>query len=114
MLDDVRFQVARELLASDIALDDIAATLGYSTVTPFMRTFRRWSGTTPGRWRGMVRGNQAFRFNRCAPTLPRAIELLTPHHGQLIRFTLEWLRIATGRASSGLSRCQSNAVTCHA
>jgi AraC-like DNA-binding protein len=55
VLDDVRFQVARELLASDIALDDIAATLGYSTVTPFVRTFRRWSGTTPGRWRGQVR-----------------------------------------------------------
>jgi AraC-like DNA-binding protein len=60
VLDDVRFQVARELLASDIALDDIAATLGYSTVTPFMRTFRRWSGTTPGRWRGMVRGESSI------------------------------------------------------
>lgn len=59
VLDDVRFQVARELLASDIALDDIAAMLGYSTVTPFMRTFRRWSGTTPGRWRGMVRGESS-------------------------------------------------------
>ena len=56
MLDQVRFQMARELLASDIALDDIAAKLGYSAVTPFMRTFRRWSGTTPGRWRRALRG----------------------------------------------------------
>ncbi len=55
ILDQVRFQVARELLASDITLDDIAATLGYAAVTPFMRTFRRWSGTTPGRWRSEAR-----------------------------------------------------------
>lgn len=55
LLDDVRFNVARQLLAdSDIALDDVAATLGYASVSPFMRTFRRWAGTTPGRWRRAV------------------------------------------------------------
>ena len=70
VLDDVRFQVARELLASDIALDDIAATLGYSTVTPFMRTFRRWSGTTPGRWRGMVRGESSVPVQPFTPLSP--------------------------------------------
>jgi AraC-like DNA-binding protein len=52
VLDQVRFDVARQLLAdSDIALDDVAATLGYASVSPFMRTFRRWAGTTPARWR---------------------------------------------------------------
>jgi len=52
LLDEIRFEVARQLLAgSRIALDDVAATLGYSGVCPFMRAFRRWSGTTPGRWR---------------------------------------------------------------
>ena len=30
---------------------DVAATLGYAGVSPFMRTFRRWAGTTPGQWR---------------------------------------------------------------
>ena len=56
VLDDVRFEVARDLLAnSNVHLDDIAATLGYAAVTPFMRTFRRWSGTTPGQWRRNVR-----------------------------------------------------------
>jgi AraC-like DNA-binding protein len=51
-LDQVRFEVACQLLAtSRVSLDDIAATLGYASVTPFMRTFRRWSGTTPTRWR---------------------------------------------------------------
>jgi len=56
VLDDVRFEIARDLLSnSDVHLDDIAATLGYAAVTPFMRTFRRWSGTTPGQWRHSVR-----------------------------------------------------------
>ena len=52
LLDEVRFAVARQLLSdSEITLDDVAATLGYAGVSPFMRTFRRWAGTTPGRWR---------------------------------------------------------------
>jgi AraC-like DNA-binding protein len=61
VLDDVRFEIAQDLLAnSNVHLDDIAATLGYAAVTPFMRTFRRWSGTTPGQWRRSVRveGNE--------------------------------------------------------
>jgi AraC-like DNA-binding protein len=50
--DRVRFEVARQLLAdTQVAIDDVAATLGYASVGPFMRSFRRWSGTTPGRWR---------------------------------------------------------------
>ena len=52
VLDDVRFGVARELLSmSEISLDDVAATLGYAGVSSFLRTFCRWTGTTPGRWR---------------------------------------------------------------
>ena len=52
ILDQVRFEVACQLLAnSRVSLDDVAATLGYAGVSPFMRTFRRWSGTTPARWR---------------------------------------------------------------
>lgn len=60
VLDDVRYEVSRDLLAnSNIHLDDIAATLGYAAVTPFMRTFRRWSGTTPGQWRRGARIHRA-------------------------------------------------------
>lgn len=56
VLDDVRSSVARELLAdSDIGLDDIAASLGYAGVSPFMRAFRRWTGETPGQWRRQAR-----------------------------------------------------------
>jgi AraC-like DNA-binding protein len=59
VLDEVRFDVARDLLSNSNAhLDDIAATLGYAAVTPFMRTFRRWSGTTPGQWRRGVRNGE--------------------------------------------------------
>ena len=52
VLDDVRFEVARQqLLYTDQCMDDVAASLGYAAVAPFMRSFRRWSGTTPGQWR---------------------------------------------------------------
>jgi AraC-like DNA-binding protein len=52
VLDSVRYSVACELLSvPEISLDDVAATLGYAGVSPFMRTFHRWAGTTPGRWR---------------------------------------------------------------
>jgi AraC-like DNA-binding protein len=52
VLDDVRFEVARQLLLhTNQCMDDVAAALGYSAVAPFMRSFRRWSGETPGRWR---------------------------------------------------------------
>ena len=52
VLDDVRLEVARQLLADrHIRVDDIAKALGYSSVSPFMRSFRRWTGTTPGQWR---------------------------------------------------------------
>jgi len=52
VLDQIRFDVARQLLScSDISLDDVAATLGYAGVSPFMRSFHRWAGTTPTHWR---------------------------------------------------------------
>ncbi len=52
VLDEVRFEVARQHLCySELSLDDIAASLGYAGVSPFMRTFHRWTGITPGQWR---------------------------------------------------------------
>lgn len=78
VLDEVRFNVARQLLAdSDIALDDVAATLGYAGVSPFMRTFRRWTGTTPGRWRRSL----AAREPTGNATMPRrgpALRVIVP------------------------------------
>jgi len=52
VLDDIRFEAARQFLSySHLPLDDIAAALGYAGISPFMRTFHRWSGVTPGQWR---------------------------------------------------------------
>jgi AraC-like DNA-binding protein len=60
VLDQVRYECARQLLFySDVSLDDIAASLGYAGVSPFMRTFRRWTGMTPGRWRREARHHAA-------------------------------------------------------
>jgi AraC-like DNA-binding protein len=78
VLDDVRFEVARDLLSnSHVPLDDIAATLGYAAVTPFMRTFRRWSGTTPGQWRRSASRNsgeadRSMRADAADASCPRA------------------------------------------
>jgi AraC-like DNA-binding protein len=52
VLDQVRLESARQLLSIPTRpLDDIAASLGYSSVTPFMRAFGRWTGMSPSRWR---------------------------------------------------------------
>ena len=55
ILDEVRCEVARQLLChSAVTLDDIAASLGYAGVSPFMRSFRRWTGSSPGRLRRLA------------------------------------------------------------
>jgi AraC-like DNA-binding protein len=52
ILDEVRFGLARQLLStSRIGLYDLAANLGYAGTSPFARTFSRWAGNAPGRWR---------------------------------------------------------------
>jgi len=72
LLDQVRFDAARQLLGeSDISLDDIAATLGYAGVSPFMRTFRRWADTTPDRWRRGADARRTFANAQNARTTRR-------------------------------------------
>jgi AraC-like DNA-binding protein len=52
VLDDVRFETARELLEyTNIALIEIATTLGYEDASAFSRSFRRWAGCAPSQWR---------------------------------------------------------------
>ncbi|HKE39860.1 MAG TPA: AraC family transcriptional regulator [Casimicrobiaceae bacterium] len=59
VLEDVRFEAARQLLsATQLALDDIAAALAYAGVSPFTRAFRRRSGTTPGQWRDAAKATR--------------------------------------------------------
>ena len=52
LLESSRFTLARQLLgSSDASLTQIAAVLGYSDARVFNRAFKRWSGTSPTRWR---------------------------------------------------------------
>ncbi len=52
LLEEVRFQMARDLLDhADLPLGQVAGSLGYADASAFTRAFRRWAGTTPGRWR---------------------------------------------------------------
>ena len=52
ILDDVRREVAMQLLRdTGVALDDVALATGYADPSTFVRAFRRWSGTTPAKWR---------------------------------------------------------------
>lgn len=52
LLAEVRFQVARQLLAgTDLPFVDIADTLNYADASAFSRAFRTWTGTTASAWR---------------------------------------------------------------
>lgn len=52
LADEVRFEIARQSLEdTDLDIIQIAMLLGYSNASAFTRAFRRWSSTTPARWR---------------------------------------------------------------
>jgi len=54
LIDDVRDQLARQLLAeTQLSLVDIALALQYTDVASFARAFRRRIGTPPGHWRSL-------------------------------------------------------------
>ena len=54
--DEVRRAIARKLLArTDVAISDIAASLGYAGPSAFVRAFRRWEGPPPSTWRHQAR-----------------------------------------------------------
>ena len=55
LLNEARFQVARQLLAGTrIGVTDIALTLGYSEPSGFTHAFKRWPGTAPIEWRASL------------------------------------------------------------
>ena len=51
LADEVRFDAAQTLLLKDRRVGEIAAELGFAEPGAFIRAFKSWSGTTPGRWR---------------------------------------------------------------
>jgi AraC-like DNA-binding protein len=56
IVDEVRHELARELLAStDLGIAKIGASLGYRDPSSFSRAFMRWSGTSPRDYRDAYR-----------------------------------------------------------
>jgi AraC-like DNA-binding protein len=56
--DDIRHQRALELLQqSELSIDEIADTLGYSDPSNFGRAFRKWEGVAPSVWRAQAEQN---------------------------------------------------------
>ena len=52
VVDEVRERRARAYLTDPaLSTTDIARLLGYAEVSAFLRAFKRWTGTTPGRVR---------------------------------------------------------------
>jgi AraC-like DNA-binding protein len=62
LVAESRYEYARQMLRdSRMSMGQIAEMLGYSEPSAFTRAFRRWSGTSPGRWRGRTRAKRTPR-----------------------------------------------------
>ncbi|NOH24963.1 AraC family transcriptional regulator [Vibrio europaeus] len=54
LLGEVRSDIAKEfLLRTELTIEEIAFRLGYSDTANFRRGFKRWTGITPQRFRGI-------------------------------------------------------------
>jgi len=56
--DEVRCQIACQLLNdSEIQLEELSGLLHFSDASSFIKAFKRWTGTTPARWRHSKSGH---------------------------------------------------------
>ena len=55
VLDEARFELARDRLEGDQPISEISTELGFGHLSAFSRTFRRWAGVPPSRYRQMRR-----------------------------------------------------------
>jgi AraC-like DNA-binding protein len=56
ILEKQRMDLAKVYLEEgELSLDDVAAWLGYSEASSFGRAFKRWTGSTPQRYRKSVK-----------------------------------------------------------
>jgi AraC-like DNA-binding protein len=53
LAEEVKYELARQMLASGRAQREIAGELGFADASAFNRAFVKWSGQTPGRWRSV-------------------------------------------------------------
>lgn len=71
LLDNVREELACwQLVHTPDSIEAIALALGYDSASNFSRTFRRWTGTTPGAFRARA-GRQQRRFRPAPPAASR-------------------------------------------
>jgi AraC-like DNA-binding protein len=69
LVDEGRFEIARQMLEdSAMEVGQIASLLDYADPSAFTRAFRRWSGTTPGRWRAEA-GHAPYTARRGAASI---------------------------------------------
>jgi AraC-like DNA-binding protein len=58
IMDHVRYAFAKEYLdRPELSTEEISERLGFSDAANFRHAFRRWTGSTPGRYRGLSAGN---------------------------------------------------------
>ena len=58
VIEDVRATLSRLHLADPkLSLGEVAFLAGYSELSNFMRAFKRWTGTTPGKYRERLRAD---------------------------------------------------------
>jgi AraC-like DNA-binding protein len=51
LAEEVKYELARQMLAAGRELRTIAGEIGFADASAFSRAFVKWSGETPGRWR---------------------------------------------------------------
>ena len=57
LVDETRFEIARQMLEySEMEIAQVSDSLGYAAPGAFTRAFRRWTGTTPVKWRATPAG----------------------------------------------------------
>ncbi|HNP37260.1 MAG TPA: AraC family transcriptional regulator [Woeseiaceae bacterium] len=64
LIDEVRFEVSCQLLATRLPILTIAQSLQYANPAAFTRAFRRWSRTTPRQWRASLLASAEKTSNR--------------------------------------------------
>jgi AraC-like DNA-binding protein len=68
LLDETSFEIAQQLLTESAnEIGEVATMLDFADARSFIRAFRRWSGTTPARWRAdqaMLRRTQILQRNQ--------------------------------------------------
>jgi AraC-like DNA-binding protein len=54
LVDDARHEAARTLMMHGLSVKEVAAQLGFANTTSFVRSFKRWTGMTPGDYRSQL------------------------------------------------------------